>query len=211
MQTMIDAIMVRNAVDSGINYFTRQDVRQHLLEVALKVMRRFDGSVKPITYLWPRLNGACLDLIRNQGTYLRDQRMHMRGVKDNRGVIRATHTENLVYMGRDRNRLGKQHADSDEHIAARDPDPYDKGETDAIDQACDLSDLTLAMSRLPGRQRTILYLLYYEMQTPEEAARRLGVTADLLREIRDAALLKLRLALSVDCRSPQALRFSQVR
>lgn len=203
IQSMIDAIMVRNGVETGVGILTFQDVRQHLQEKVLLALRRFDGSVKPITYLWWRVNGACLDLLRNYG------------VRDARGMLRMTHPENLIYMDRRKKQAGLQGNTEQDVSRTTDVDwydsPYDGSDDEAaesLDRVQDISDLTLALSRLPARQRTVMYLLYYEMHTPEETARRLGMTLDLLREIRDSALLKLRLALveRIDVRPAVAIR-----
>ncbi len=166
-QDMIEAVMVRTTVAEGLvcaPHVDKEDIRQDLMEVALRAARRYDGSVKFTTYLWPRINGECYDKIRRGGQRYR--------------------------RGRLRPRVGPL-----PEAGTNEPD-WDYGEDDGIDGALQLADLSLALSRLPDRLRLVLYLLFYDGLELAEVARRLCMTGDLVRELRDVALMKMRLCLA---------------
>jgi RNA polymerase sigma factor (sigma-70 family) len=66
---------------------------------------------------------------------------------------------------------------------------------DGLDQSDELGDLTAALGALPARIRLVLLLLFYEGLDERAAAERLAISVEGLRQLRDAGLVKCRLAL----------------
>src|SRR3990167_4049567 len=144
-------------IDRGIGYLDRDDVRAHLQECALSSLRRFDpgrgASVK--TFLWARLHGAAIELVRIHGTRKRT------------GALRpAAVSLELLTAG----------TPGDLGIANR---RYGRSRDELIDPADEISDsdagtdLLLAVASLPAKMRLVLALLFYEQLTVTEAANRL--------------------------------------
>ena len=188
VQGVIDAVIKRTHTDTGIGhgYLDAEDVRSSLQETAVRALHRYDPSLaKVTTFLWPRLWGAAIQLVR------------VHGVRTRAGNVRV-HPASL-----DQRLRGVQHdAVDDRERAVEWPRPLDGGEALADPQAAEalegvneLADLTLALSQMPSRLRLVLYLLFYEQLQLDQVAARLATTVEAVRALRDAALTKMRLAL----------------
>jgi len=167
-------------IDKGIGYLDRDDVRAHLQECAIAALQRFDpcrgASVK--TFLWRRLHGAAIELVRVHGTRKRT------------GVQRpqVLSMDHLAWDPLDSARRSR------DRQALRTDEP-----TDPTDQISDIdagADLLLAVASLPVKMRLVLALLFYEQLTVTETASRLHQPEETVRALRDGAIVKLRRALS---------------
>lgn len=184
-QALIEVAMERAGIPYGVGHMSKLDVQQHLQLTALEAARRYDDSVKFTTYLWPRINGECMELLRTHGTRLRHS-----------GRLRLDHPDNQTYLSANvptgcvvSTTASAVMADANYVGEAGD---WIEDDEDEFEGVCEMADLTLALGRLPDRLRVTLYLIYFEHLTLQEAADRLRTTADALREMRDTALLKMR-------------------
>ena len=178
-QGLLDRAMKTAHIEDGVGDYTGEDVRAHLQEVALRYAQRFDPGrrVKLTTFLWQRVHGAAVQLVRSKGQRTR---------------LGARRPAVVSLEGKERRR--------EEELGWDEPEMKD---TDALavdgllERSENQVDMVLALGRLPTRMRMVLYLLYYEQLEPEMAARRMRCSADCVRELRDAAFQKVRLALLV--------------
>lgn len=174
-QGLLDRAMKTAHVEDGVGDFTGEDVRAHLQEVALRYAQRFDPNrgVKLTTFLWQRVHGAAVQLVRSKGQRTR---------------LGAKRPAIVSLEGKERR--------MEEELGWDEPELKDTLAGDGLlERSENQADMVLAVGQLPARMRMVLYLLYYDQLEPEIAARRMWCSADCIRDLRDAAFLKLRLAL----------------
>lgn len=178
IQNLIDVVMQRTGTATGVGLFQHDDIRSHLQEQALRACQRFDPSrgIKLVTFLWPRLHGAALQLLRDQGPRMRSGQPRLMAVSLEREkeVLPSYDGDSSVAL-KESTRL----AEEDEGLAG----------------VAELADLALALSRLPARLRLVLYLRFYEGLSRHEAAARLCVPQSNVAALEHAGLTKLRLVL----------------
>ena len=174
-QGLLDRAMKTAHIEEGVGDYTGEDVRSHLQEVALRYAQRFDPDrgVKLTTFLWQRVHGAAIQLVRSKGQRTR---------------LGAQRPAVVSLEGKERR--------MEEELGWGEPELKDTLAGDGLlERSENQADMVLAVGRLPARMRMVLYLLYYDQLEPEIAARRMRCSADCIRGLRDAAFLKLRLAL----------------
>lgn len=178
VQNLIDVAMRRAEIEDGVGYFSGDDVRAELQTEALAAAQRFDPArgVRLTTFLWRRVHGAAVQLVRTKGRRTRAGLSRPPVLSLERSLIQQDQEDGEEPDGR---------------FAESDDAAVDGPEEETALQA----DLILAVARLPTRMRMALYLLFYEQLEPDGAARRMRCSPEVIRELRDAALKKVRLAL----------------
>jgi len=179
-------------IERGIGYLDGDDVRAHLQECALAALKRFqpERGVTVTTYLWRRLHGAAVELVRVHGTRRRTGTLRPASVSLQAYLARLSHHPFEV------EEQGNPDAERGLDFLADANDELADGEVAA--------DLLLAVSRLPARMRLVLALLFYEGLSLPQAASRLRQPEETVRALRDGAVTQLRLALSPTSISPSA-------
>ena len=153
----------------------------------MRALGRYDPSraTKVTSFLWPRLWGAAIQLLRVEGTRTRAGNVRVRPASlDQR--LRGFQRE--VIENRERSVEWPRPLDGGQALA-------DQRAADALSGVDELADLTLALGQMPSRLRLVLYLLFYEGLQLDQVAMRLSTTREAIRALRDAALLKMRMAL----------------
>ena len=172
IQRMIEGAMLDHHIEHGIGYFAGEDVRAYLQEQALRASRRFDPArgAKITTFLHWRIHGAAKQLVRSKGTRTRAGNVRVRAQS----------------LDQELDVLAKPDASQNRAL---------RTEEDGLQESEEMADMVLAISRLPVRLRLVLYLHFYEELDLQACAARLCCSPESAQGLRDAAVMKLRLAM----------------
>lgn len=141
----------------------------------LRALEAFDLSrgLAFTTYAVPRIRGAILDDLRQRDWMPRSARARTRRLMAARAELAARH-----------------------HRA---PTPAEVAESLGVDLTV-YAELRAAIGRLPGRERRVLALCYFEELTVKQAGEVLGVTESRVYQIRQRAVRRLKEGLTASPR-----------